>query len=140
MKVKVKAIVAVVWLISIAAGFYTGYSLHPQQLDQLQGETTVYIAPYINNTHPCYRHAASCTAELPNTVVRYVIDSSDKSVHREGEAATGANGFFTVKVPTQKSYQIQMWVDLGSIPFVGYTLFSTYTDNPNCITTGQLHR
>ncbi|MFQ6124885.1 MAG: CueP family metal-binding protein [Candidatus Heimdallarchaeota archaeon] len=140
MKVKVKAIVVVVWLISIVTGFYAGYRLHPQQLDQLRGETTVYIAPYINNTHPCYRHAASCTAELPNTVVRYVIDSSDKFVHQESEATTGANGFFTVKVPTQKSYQIRMWVDLGSIPFEGYTQFSTYTDSPNCITTGQLHR
>ncbi|MFQ5819636.1 MAG: CueP family metal-binding protein [Candidatus Heimdallarchaeota archaeon] len=140
MKVKVKAIVFVVCLISIGIVFYTRYSLRPQQFDQLQGETAVYIAPYINNTHPCDQHAASCTGELSNIVVRYVIDSGDRSVHREGEATTGNNGFFTVTVPAQKSYQIQMWVDLNNTTLEGYTQFSTFADSPNCITTGQLHQ
>ncbi len=140
MKVKVKALIVVVWLISIGIVFYTRYSLRPPQFDQIKGDVAVYIAPYINNTHPCDQHAASCTGELPNIMVRYVIDSGDRTVHREGEATTGTNGFFTLTVPAQKSYQIQMWVDLNNTTLEGYTQFSTYTDSPNCITTGQLHR
>jgi len=137
---KFKALIPVVWLISIVFGFYSGYSLRPQQFDPLQGEAAVYIAPYINNTHACYTHAASCQGELPNLVVRYVIDSGDRLVHREDETTTENNGFFSVKVPAQKSYQLRIWVELAGLLYEGYTQFSTYADSPNCITTGQLRQ
>ena len=138
MKTNLKAMIALSCIISISAGVIIGYSLIPQPEpeNQVKGDMDVYIAPYITNTHPCYTHAVgSCQGELTNTVVKYVIDSGDQSVHIEDEITTGDDGFFTVNIPAQKSYQISIWIG----PNEGYAQFSTYADSPNCITTGHMH-
>ena len=138
MKANLKAIIALTCIISISAGVIIGYSLNPQPEpeNQVKGDMDVYIAPYNTNTHPCYTHASgSCQGELTNTVVKYVIDSGDQSIHIEDEITTGADGFFTVSLPAQKAYQIQM--EIGS--YEGFAQLSTYADSPNCVTTGQMH-
>jgi len=98
----------------------------------------VYIAPYLNKTHPCDTHVPSCQAELPNILVQYTIDWNDGSIYLQDTATTGNDGFFTVKVRTLNSYRITMTTVIDDVEYRGVAAFSTYPGSSDCITEGQL--
>ncbi|MHA2036760.1 MAG: CueP family metal-binding protein [Promethearchaeota archaeon] len=106
--------------------------------NDLEDFIPIYIAPYISNTHTCSLHAESCAGELPNILIRYNISSNDNIVQMVGETFTKSNGFLTLYVPVNKSYNIQMKASSNDIDYEGNSQFEAYKGNPNCITTGQL--
>ena len=79
-----------------------------------------------------------CRAELSITRFSYQIDSGDNTFHDSGIALTGSNGFFTINVTTNKSYQIHIYTTINNTEYEGYTQFGTYSDSANCITTARL--
>ena len=44
-----------------------------------QATKSLYIAPYVNKTHPCDTHGPGCQSELSNILVRYIVDVEDDS-------------------------------------------------------------
>ncbi|MHA1945198.1 MAG: CueP family metal-binding protein [Candidatus Hodarchaeales archaeon] len=99
---------------------------------------TIYFAPYVSSTHQCYTHASSCTAELKNTEISYIINSSDGSININDSAITGANGFFELSLPANNNFTVKFSIKINSEIYTGSTTFDTYPDAANCITTGQL--
>ncbi len=109
-------------------------------LEMPKATKAVYIAPYVNKTHPCDTHVPSCQAELQNILVQYVLDDKDGSYHAQNKATTGNDGFFAVEVRTQNSYRIVMTTIIDGVEYRGVTEFSTYPGSSDCITDGQLHK
>lgn len=133
--------IIIIFIFSISLSFYIGMIL-PSSIQnknyELEDFTSIYIAPYINFTHTCTFHAESCTGELPNILIRYNISSNDNIVQMIGEIYTKSNGFLTLYMPVNKSYDIQMKANINDIDFEGNIQFEAYQGSPNCITTGQL--
>ncbi|MHA1940595.1 MAG: CueP family metal-binding protein [Candidatus Hodarchaeales archaeon] len=121
-------------VIGTTYALYRAGIMFPQKL-QLK---TIYFGPYVNSTHPCYTHAASCTAELNNTEISYIINSSDGSININGSAITGTNGFFQLNLPTNNNFTVKFSIIINGEIYTGSTTFDTYPDTANCITTGQL--
>jgi hypothetical protein len=138
---RIKVIIIVVYILSISLSFYIGTMLSFLIEDKnfkLEDFTPVYIAPYTSNTHACTFHADSCTGELPNILVRYNVSSDDDIIQMKGEIFTKSNGFLTLYIPRNKSYEINMIIIIDSIDYKGFTGFAAYPGSPNCITTSQL--
>jgi hypothetical protein len=119
---------------SIFLVFFSSFYLIP-----LISETKpVYIAPYVTYTHPCSTHGSGCQAEFPNLQVNYIITSDDGSVNVQSTVTTGSNGFFTVNMPYDKSYTIQMEATINSSLYRGSSTFETGVLSSDCITEGKL--
>lgn len=140
MNQKTRNIIIVVIAISVVGTTYALFNagiLFPQN-QQNQNEKTIYFAPYINSTHSCYTHASGCSAELNNTEISYVINSTNGSINIVGSIFTEANGFFELSLPSERNYTIEFTVIINTETYTGNTIFDTYPTGANCITTGQL--
>jgi hypothetical protein len=129
------------WILSIVLSGFVGNAVNFLIIPQNQGSQefkTIYFAPYVNTTHPCYNHGVSCTAELNNVDVTYIVASGDGSVLIENITATESNGFFELSLQAQKSYQISLSISINNTTYYGYTTFNTYQDGANCITTAKM--
>ncbi|MHA1977691.1 MAG: CueP family metal-binding protein [Candidatus Hodarchaeales archaeon] len=120
--------------VGITYALYRAGIKFPQNLET----KTIYFAPYVNSTHSCFTHASSCTAELINTEISFIINTSDGSININDSAITGANGFFELNLPANNSFTVKFSVIIHSDIYTGSTTFDTYPDTANCITTGQL--
>jgi len=137
MNKKTGYVILVVIVLSAVGATYALYRagiIFPQDLQP----KTIYFAPYVNSTHSCYTHASSCTAELNNTEISYIINSSDDSININDSAITGANGFFKLSLPANNNFTVKFSIIINSEIYMGSTTFDTYPDSANCITTGQL--
>ena len=133
--------IIVAWILSIVLSVYVGNVINILLTPQYQGSQefkTVYFAPYINSTHNCYNHGFSCTGELNNEDVSYIVASGDGSVLIENITITGSNGFFELSLQSQKSYYISLSININNTTHYGYTTFNTYQDGANCITTAKM--
>ena len=122
----------------LGLAIFTGIFIIPSLNSGQDGLNINYIAPYVNNTHPCYTHTQGCSAELPNQLINYTVWSNDNSINETSSAITGANGFFKLDLAIDKNWTIQMQTLINNIPYQGRTHFSTFSGSANCITTGQL--
>ncbi len=138
MKLKFKVIIPLVIIISTSFIIYFGFYLFPY-LNHLQQNTkTIYIAPYISQTHTCHTHSPSCTGELPNQLINYTISTNNETAIFSKEIMTEDNGFFQLNLEINTLYIIQMKVSINETLFWGSTDFNTFFGSANCITTGQL--
>ena len=92
-------VVIVLSAVGISYALYRAGIIFPKTSEiNPQNPKTIYFAPYVNSTHSCYTHTLSCTGELNNTEISYIITSSDGSIHINGSAITNANGFFELSL------------------------------------------
>ncbi len=100
---------------------------------------TVYIAPYVNYTHPCYTHnLVGCTGQLKLTTFNYTIYDGAIMIIDNSSITTESNGFFTLMLNPDRDYNITIGAIVNGTQYNGITQFSTYESSANCITTGQL--
>jgi hypothetical protein len=105
--------------------------------DQIKTKT-VFFAPYLLTTHSCYTHNSNCQGELVDTNFSYNVLNFDKNINLNGSISTGVNGFFELTFLTQKRYEISVNVTINGTSYNASSLFSTYPDSADCITTLQL--
>ncbi len=138
MKLRSVLLIIILAISGVSVGIYLGVFVFPYLNLEEDGPNINYIAPYVHNTHMCYTHAQSCTAELPNQLINYSVWSTDGTINITSSVITGANGFFRLEMGLNKNWTIQMQTIVDEILYQGMTNFSTFSGSANCITTGQL--
>ena len=138
MKLRSILLIIILAISGVSIGIYVGFFVLPSLNMEQDGPNINYIAPYVHNTHMCYTHAQTCTAELPNQLINYTVWSNDGTINITSSAITGANGFFKLDLELNINWTIQMQTIVDEILYQGMTNFSTFSGSANCITTGQL--
>ena len=99
-------------------------------------EFYVSVAPYISQTHNCFRHSlTSCLGELGNQEVHVMVtDNSNHEVLVDKTTSTYDNGFIGLWLPRNVEATITVRHDGRAAS----TVISTSPDAPTCLTTLQL--
>jgi len=138
MKIRSILLITILSIFGLVSVVYVGFLVFPDLNIDNEEPTINYIGPYINNTHSCFTHGLSCTAELPSQIINYTVWSIDGTINITSYATTGENGFFKLDLEIDKSYVILMQTIFNSTFYEGTANFSTAFGSANCITTGQL--
>lgn len=140
-KLKIILLIGVIIVFGCGIAIYVGVyvSLYPNVNEQKQDESNInYIAPYINNTHPCYTHGSGCMGELPNQFISYTVWNNDGTINITSNITTSSNGFFELDLEINYSWTIRMQTTINNTIYAGITTFSTFSGSKNCITSGKL--
>ena len=138
MKLRSILLVTILSIFGLVSVVYVGFFVFTDLYSDNEEPNINYIGPYIDNTHSCFTHSLSCTAELPSQIINYTVWSTDGAINITSYATTGENGFFKLDLEIDKSYVILMQTIFSSTFYEGTANFSTAFGSANCITTGQL--
>ncbi|SDC12183.1 hypothetical protein SAMN05421734_104189 [Pelagirhabdus alkalitolerans] len=103
--------------------------------DILENDFFVSIAPFIDQTHPCYDHdLIGCQGEMINEDFDVYIEDEDGNVVVDETITSADDGFIDLWLPRDENYTI----NISSEGKTAESEFSTFSQDNTCITTIQL--
>nr|WP_156645450.1 CueP family metal-binding protein [Lentibacillus sp. JNUCC-1] len=98
-------------------------------------EFFVSVAPFINQTHPCFDHSLTgCQGELVNKDIDVVIEDMDGNVIVDKTMTTPENGFLDFWLPRDETFRVQFSHDGKTVE----SELSTNEEDGTCVTDLQM--
>ncbi|GAA0593889.1 hypothetical protein GCM10009001_07610 [Virgibacillus siamensis] len=107
-----------------------------EKIYELTGEKFfASIAPYVNQTHPCTYHSLTgCQGEMAKEEFTVYIKDRNGNVVVDKKMTSQDNGFIDLWVPRNENYSITITHKGKRVE----SQFSTFSDDPTCLTNMQL--
>lgn len=107
-----------------------------EKLYEFTGEEFfVSIEPYVNQTHPCTYHSLTgCQGEMAKKEFKVYIKDSNGNIVINKKMMSQENGFIDLWVPRNENYSIIITHNGKKVE----SQFSTFNDDPTCLTNMQL--